>query len=147
MLAAVNAAANFFAAPALTEYSRCPCYSTGMSVFLAMAAFILMVAAPFLVMALVTAAIVYGLIGLLQGLAGRAPRRAAVGAALLVVGVCSGLILMHWVSTPPVAGERSSPHALVHDAWKQTRHRFIALKWLTDGTFEKLARDQRQGDR
>ncbi len=116
-----------------------------MSVFLATAAFIIMVAAPFLVMAAISAAIGFSLIALVRGFRTARPTYAVLGALVLIAGVTSGLTLLAWSTSVPPKGKTSSPHALVHHAWQQTRLRFGALRWMTDGTFERLERQDRQG--
>lgn len=115
-----------------------------MSVFLATAVFILMLAAPFLVMFAVIAAVAYGVIALARGIVLGQTASAAVGAFVLMIAVVSGFTLLHWTATKPAEGETSSPHALVYQAWQQTRLRFKALQWMSDGTFERLAREQRE---
>lgn len=118
-----------------------------MEIFLAIAVFILMVAAPFLVVLVVAATITGGAVVSLSGLVAAKPARALVGALIFSLGIGSGLTLLHWVNNKPTQGDTKSPHALVHDAWRQTRLRLIALQWMADGTFEKLADQQRQRNR
>ncbi len=115
-----------------------------MSVFLATAAFILMLVAPFLVIIAVIAAIACGTVALLRGLATARPMRAMIGAAVLAAGILSAFTLVHWTMTKPPVGDTSSAHAWVYDAWDQTRLRFTALTWMSDGTFERLTEQQRQ---
>lgn len=112
--------------------------------FLATAVFIIMLAAPFLVMFAVIAAVIYGVFALARGILFGRPASAAIGAFVLMTAVASGFTLLHWTATKPAEGDTSSPHAHIYHAWQQTRLRFKALKWMSDGTFERLARGQRE---
>lgn len=116
-------------------------------IFLAYAVFILMAAAPFLVIAAILGAILFGLTALIQGIASARPARMAIGAVVMSAGIATSLLLYHWASTEPDDPDATSAHALVHSAWRHTYLRFVAMRWLLDGTFDRLGQDQPHPDR
>ncbi|MGD9784988.1 MAG: hypothetical protein AB7E80_14575 [Hyphomicrobiaceae bacterium] len=109
-----------------------------MEVFLAYAAFILIAAAPFLVVLAVLGALRYGLSALVGGVLSARPARAALGAITLLVGVASGVVLINWATTKPPQSEQWTAHALVHAGWRHVYLRVHAMKWMLDGTFGQL---------
>lgn len=115
-----------------------------MTVFLAMAAFILMLVAPFLVIIIIGLIIIAGIIFLIRGLRKAKPTLIIFGIVLLIAGTTSGHMIIYWATTEPQSDNTSRAHELVHESWKQTRLRFKALKWINDGTFDRLNKKDKE---
>jgi hypothetical protein len=114
-----------------------------MMVFLAYAMFIVMLALPFIVIGGIAIGFLAGVANLAIGIARRKTVRAIVGAALVAVCGGSGLAIYYWATTPPSNGDTASMHSTVYRSRQAIQARYTAMKWLRDGTFERLAEEQR----
>ncbi len=117
-----------------------------MSVFFAYAMFIILFALPFLVIGAIAAGFVAGVVNLAVGIARRKTVRAVLGAALIAVCGGTGLAVHYWATTPPTYGDTAGVHGVVYRTWHAIEARYVAMKWLRDGTFERLAEEQRAAD-
>jgi hypothetical protein len=112
-------------------------------VFLAYAMFILILAIPFLVIAGIAAAFIAGLVMLVGGVAAGRPMGMIAGLLLVAGSGAMALTIRHWALTPPAAGTTSGAHVLVYKTYQGMRARHMAMKWLRDGTFQRLAEEEK----
>ena len=112
-------------------------------VFLAYAMFILILAAPFLLVAGIAWAFLAGAAKIVRGAAQRRPDMALTGFLLLAASSMAGLTLHDWSVTPPPAGEKPGLHDGVYRTVQALKARHQAMQWLRDGTFERLAKERR----
>jgi hypothetical protein len=112
-------------------------------VFLAYAMFILILAIPFLVVAGIAAAFVAGLVMLVGGVAAGRPMGMIAGLLLVAGSGAMALTIRHCALTPPAAGAAGGAHVLVYKTYQGMRARHMAMKWLRDGTFQRLAEEEK----
>ncbi len=111
-------------------------------IFLAYAAFIILLALPFLVVAMIAGGVVGGGALTVSGLVNGQPRALITGLLLFVVSAAAAILVYHWAPTPPAAdvGARS-PHRVVFNTYRSLKARQQATRWMRDGTFERLDAD------
>ena len=112
-----------------------------MEVLLAYALFIIMLAIPFLVIG-ATAATFLG--GRRNGRSGLSPLQIIL--VLLMVGSGAAAMIKHWATSPPIEASATNVHRVVYQTFQGTPARQQAMRWLRDGTFERLAKEGRGRD-
>jgi hypothetical protein len=70
---------------------------------------------------------------------------ALLGVVLMVGSGAAALTIKHWATSPPTDAATSA-HRVVYQTYQDMRARYQALRWLRDGTFERLAEEQRARD-
>ncbi len=111
------------------------------ALFLAYAVFIVVMALPYLVVAAIVGGFVGGCLMFAGGLVGGRPLTVAMGVALMMASGTAAYMIRYWIITPPPA--QQGVHALVHSTYRGMMARRQAMRWMRDGTFERLAKDQR----
>jgi hypothetical protein len=112
---------------------------------LAYALFIIVLAIPFFVIAAIAAAFVAGIAAIVAGLARGRWFSALLGVVLMVGSGAAALTIRHWATSPPTDAATSA-HRVVYRTYQDMRARYQAMRWLHDGTFERLAEEQRARD-
>lgn len=114
-------------------------------VFLAYAAFIIILALPFLIVAMIAGGIFGGGAMAVSGVVNGQPRAIFLGLVLLVTSGIAAATIFYWATTPPPATAATrSPHRVVFETYRAIKARQQAMRWMTDGTFERLAEEQRR---
>lgn len=111
---------------------------------LAYAWFIIVLAAPFLVIAAIAAAFIAGIAGIAAGIGGRLSG-ALVGVMLIAGSGTTAMTIKHWATSPPTDAATAA-HRVVHKAYQEMRMRMMT-RWLHDGTINRIVeRQQRARD-
>ena len=110
--------------------------------FLAYALFIIILAIPYLVVVAIAAVFVAGIAGLIAGIAKRQRFNVVMGIVLTLAGGAAGLTVKYWATTPPAGEHAFVLHRVVYQTYESLRLRHLAMRWLRDGTFERLSREQ-----
>jgi hypothetical protein len=116
-----------------------------MEVLLAYAAFIIILAIPFLLIAAIAAAFLGGIVTVVLGLVRRSSAWAVLGVVLMVGSGALAITIAYWATTPPADGAADA-HRLVYQTYQSMRARQQAMRWLRDGTFERLAKERQAQD-
>ena len=117
-----------------------------MEVLLAYALFIIILAIPFLVLAAIAATFLGGIAAVIVGVVRRRSSWALLGVLLMVGGGAAAMTIKHWATTRPPDADTTSAHRVVYQTYQGMRARQQAMRWLRDGTFERLAKEGRARD-
>ena len=117
-----------------------------MEVLLAYALFIIILAIPFLVIGVIAAAFLGGIAAVVVGFVRRRLSWAVLGLVLMVGSGAAAMTIKHWATTPPTDADTTSVHRVVYQTYQGMRARQQAMRWLRDGTFERLAKEGRARD-
>jgi hypothetical protein len=111
---------------------------------LAYAWFIIVLAAPFLVIAAIAAALIAGIAGIAAGIGGRLSG-ALLGVMLIAGSGTTAMTIRYWATSPPTDAATIA-HRVVHKTYQEMRMRMMT-RWLHDGTINRIAdRQQRARD-
>jgi hypothetical protein len=108
---------------------------------LAYAAFILILAIPFLVIAAIAATFVAGIRVIVAGIAGGRLSRVLFGVVLMVGSGAAAMVIAHWATSPPTDAATSA-HRVVYQTYQGLRMQYLAMRWLRDGTANGLRRSR-----
>lgn len=111
--------------------------------FLAYALFIIILAIPYLVVAAIAAVFCAGVAGLIAGIAKRQRFNVVMGLVLTLAGGAAGLTIKYWATTPPSGAHAFVLHRVVYQTYESLRLRHLAMRWLRDGTFGPLSKEQK----
>lgn len=117
-----------------------------MEVLLAYALFIIILAIPFLVIGAIAATCLGGIATVVVGLVRRRSFLAVLGVVLMVGSGAAAMTIKHWATTRPPDADTTSAHRAVYQTYQDMRARQQAMRWLRDGTFERLAKEGRVRD-
>jgi len=107
---------------------------------LAYALFIILLAIPYLVIAVIALAFVAGVAAIIGGVRSGRTATALLGLVLLAASGTSAITIKHWATSPPT-NSSGSAHRLVYETYRGMRARQQAMRWLRDGTFTQPAKE------
>lgn len=102
---------------------------------LAYALFIILLAIPYLVIAVIA-----GVAAIIGGVRSGRTATALLGLVLLAASGTSAITIKHWATSPPT-NSSGSAHRLVYETYRGMRARQQAMRWLRDGTFTQPAKE------
>jgi thiol:disulfide interchange protein len=115
-------------------------------VLLAYALFIIVMAIPYMVVAAVACTFLGGVAALVSGILRGRTAKALVGVVLMIGSGAAAMTIAHWATSRPTDASATSAHRVVYQTYQGMRARQQAMRWLRDGTFTKLAKEQRARD-
>jgi len=112
-------------------------------VLLAYSLFIIVMAIPYMVIAAVPCAFLAGVAVLVSGILKGRTANALLRVVLMVGSGAAAMTIAHWATSRPTDASATRAHRVVYATYQEMRARHQAMRWLRDGTFTKLAKEQR----